>query len=269
MQRTPHPNGVVTYTFESLAARPLSAHVSTRHGGVSPAPWATLNFSVARGDDPERVRRNRLRLAEAVAAPAAGFVTCQQVHGVQIALVDEQDAGQRQPGCDGLATNRANLPLMLVFGDCVPVLLYDPVRHALAAVHAGWRGTVSGAAVAALAAMRRAFSTDPADVLAAIGPSIGPQSYYVGAEVVEQAHAGLNGADRFFHYAGQDDANPRFDLWAANRAQLAEAGVPPAQIEVSGIDTATHTHDFYSHRAEQGRCGLFSLVAWLQPRSAE
>ncbi len=268
MHRTTHSNGVVTYTFESLAARPVAAHVSTRHGGVSPAPWATLNFSVARGDDPERVRRNRLRLAEAVAAPA-GFVTCQQVHGTQIALVDERDAGRRCAGYDGLATDSPNLPLMLVFGDCVPVLLYDPVRHALAAVHAGWRGTVNGAAVAALATMQRAFGADPADILAAIGPSIGPQSYYVGPEVVEQAHAGLRDASRFFSYTGPEDTNPRFDLWAANHAQLAEAGVPPAQIEISRLDTATHTHDFYSHRAEHGRCGLFSLVAWLQPRSVE
>jgi copper oxidase (laccase) domain-containing protein len=100
-------------------------------------------------------------------------------------------------------------------------------------------------------------------VLACIGPSIGPASYEVGPEVLDMATVKLPNADRFFTYPNGPDRNPYFDLWSANVAQLTAAGIPPHQIEVSQIDTAQSTHDFFSHRAEQGRCGLFSMVAWL------
>jgi hypothetical protein len=263
MQRHVHTNCVITYTFESLAQQPVRAHVSTRHGGVSPAPWNTLNFSVSRGDTPERVQQNRLRLARALQIDPAHVVRGHQVHGTGVARVDWDDAGTFIDGTDGLITDAVGLPLTWVFADCVPVLLYDPVRHVLGGCHAGWRGTVNGAAAATLWAMQAAYDTDPADVHVGIGPSIGPQSYEVGPNVVEMVRAKLDGGDRFLHYLNGDDQNPHFDLWRANAQQLMEAGVPAAQMEISGIDTARRTDEFFSHRAERGECGLFSMVAWL------
>jgi YfiH family protein len=264
MQRIHHPNQVITYTFDSLAGLPVGVHVSTRHGGVSPEPWATLNFSVLRGDTPERVQANRGKLAEALGLDAAHFVHCRQVHGTGVAVVDWSDAGAFKDGCDSLVTNAVGLPLVLVFADCVPVVLYDPVHHALGVCHAGWRGTVNGAAGAALWAMQAAYDTNPADVRAGIGPSIGPASYEVGDEVVALAHARLPHAGTLFTYPNGDAGKPHFDLWIANRNQLIAAGVPPGQVEVGGVDTAATTADFFSHRAEQGRCGLFAMVAWLR-----
>jgi YfiH family protein len=264
MIRQVHENGVITYRFCSLSGLPVSAHVSTRHGGVSPAPWKSLNFSVARGDSPERVRENRRRFAAAVGVDVEVVVRGQQVHGTGVAKVDWDDAGSLQEGVDALVTDAVGLPLALVFGDCVPILLYDRVNHALGICHAGWRGTVNGAAVATLWAMQAAYATNPADVSACIGPSIGPESYEVGEEVLEMALARMEGAERFFHYPNGADSRPYFDLWAANRSQLETAGVPPEQIECSGIDTAQKVDDFFSHRAERGRCGLFGLMAWLE-----
>lgn len=266
MQRITHANGVITYTFDSLAQWPVRAHMSTRHGGVSPAPWNTLNFSVLRGDTPERVKENRERLAAALGIDNSQVIRTHQVHGTGVAKVDANDAGQWQNDTDSLITDAVNLPLTLVFADCVPILLYDPQHHALGVCHAGWRGTVNGAATATLWAMQAAYNTNPMDILACIGPSIGPQSYQVGPEVVDLAAVKLTNAAQLFTYPAGPDQNPYFDLWQANATQLIAAGIPAAQIEISGIDTAQNTHDFFSHRAERGRCGLFSLTAWLSPQ---
>lgn len=264
MQRIAYANGVVTYAFDSLAGLPVCAHVATRHGGVSPPPWHTLNFSILRGDSPERVRCNQERLAEALAIDVDAMVRCRQTHGVRVAKVDADAAGQWQEDCDALITDAVNLPLMLVFADCTPLVLYDPVHHAVGICHAGWRGTVNGVAAVTLWAMQAAYDTDPAQVVAGIGPGIGPASYPVGPAVVELAQAKLPNAASLFSFPNGVEQQPHFDLWQANLQQLVEAGVPTDQIEISGIDTAQSTHDFFSHRAEQGRCGLFGMVAWLQ-----
>jgi len=258
-----HPNGVITYTFDSLTDLPIAAHVSTRHGGVSPAPWTSLNFSVARGDEPTRVTANFARFCEAAGVEPGQPVRAAQVHGTAVAKVDWDDAGSRQTATDALITDAVGLPLFLVFADCTPILLYDRRQHALGVCHAGWRGTVNGAAAATLWAMQAAYGTDPVDVLAGIGPSIGPASYEVGDEVYQMVQAKLPGPDRFFTFPNGPDANPYFDLWQANAAQLMEAGVPQTQIEIAGIDTAQNTGDFFSHRAERGACGLFGMLACL------
>ncbi len=263
MQRNSHANGVATYTFDCLADLPVAAHVSTRHGGVSPKPWNTLNFSVPRGDTVERVRENRSRLAAAVGIDDTQITYCQQVHGTGIAKVDLSDAGQMQAGCDGLITDEVGLPLMLVFADCTPLLVYDKQRHVLGICHAGWRGTVNGAAGAMVWALQAAFDSDVGDLLACIGPSIGPQSYEVGDEVLSMAAAKLDPYETLFTYPNGPERNPYFNLWAANQAQFMAAGIAPEQIEISEIDTASHSDDFFSHRAERGQCGLFSMVAWL------
>jgi hypothetical protein len=264
MERVLHANGVVTYTFDSLTQLPVYAHVSTRHGGVSPAPWQSLNFSILRGDDPARVGQNRQRLAAALQIDPTAVVRCRQIHGTGIAKVDWADAGQWQEDCDALITDAPGLPLALLFADCVPLLLYDAQHHALGIAHAGWRGTVNGMAAALLWAMGAAYDTQPAHVLAGIGPSIGPASYQVGAEVINLAHAKLPNAATLFTAPPGQEQNPYFDLWQANATQLTALGVPAAQIEISGMDTAQNTHDFFSHRAERGQCGLFCMTAWLE-----
>ena len=265
MHRHHHPNGVITLTFDSLAAWPVAAHVSTRHGGVSPAPWKSLNFSVLRGDSPDNVAENRRRLASALQLEPGWFVRCHQIHGTGIAKVGWEDAGSMLAASDGLVTDQIGLPLTIVCADCVPLLLYDPAHHALGVVHAGWRGTLNGAATALLWTLQAAYASDPAQIQVCIGPSIGPLSYEVGPEVAALAQLRLPHPAAALHYPNGPQANPHLDLWQANLQLLHQAGVPAEQCEQSAIDTARHTADFFSHRAEEGRCGLFSLVAWLQP----
>ncbi len=265
MTRIHHANGLITLTFARLAKMPVAAHITTRHGGVSPEPWRSLNFSVLRGDEPARVAENRRRLAEALNLRDADIVSCHQVHGTSIAKVGVEDAGAKFAGCDGLMTDAVALPMMLVFADCVPLLIYDPVHHALGAVHAGWRGTLNGAATALLWAMQAAYDTLPAQVHVCIGPSIGPDSYEVGAEVVALAEARLPDPGAALRYPNGTERAAHLDLWQANLQLLTQAGVAPEQVEIAGIDTAQHTADFFSHRAEAGRCGLFALVTWLLP----
>ncbi|MCY3990097.1 MAG: peptidoglycan editing factor PgeF [Caldilineaceae bacterium] len=267
MHRICYSNGVVAYAFRSFATLPLQAHVSARHGGVSPEPWQSLNFSYSRGDERERVLENFARFCAALGIDPSHPVRTHQVHSTDVAEVGWEDAGARQQGCDALITDSVGLPLFLVFADCVPIVIYDPVHHVLGACHAGWRGTVHGMADAALRAMEAAYGTDAADVHVGIGPSIGPESYEVGEEVIEMAISVLPSGERYFRRHGCDRANPCFDLWQANIEQLKAAGVPGEQIELSGIDTARRTDDFYSHRAERGRCGLFGLLTWLEPRA--
>jgi YfiH family protein len=198
---------------------------------------------------------------------ASDFVACQQVHGIMVVTVGLEHAGTVQNGADGMTTGAAVLPLSLVFADCVPIVLYDARRHVLGMCHAGWRGTVQGMAAATLAAMAEKHGTDPIDVLAGIGPSIGPASYEVGDDVMQAVQQRLPDAADLLITSAENGRKPHLDLWKANRNQLARGGVPKAQIEVSGIDTARHTGDFFSHRAERGQCGLFCMVAWLEPRA--
>lgn len=265
MYRIRYNNGVVAYAFESFASLPLQAHVSARHGGVSPHPWRSLNFSYSRGDERSRVLENFARFCTALGQDPTHPVRTHQVHSTNVAKVDWTNAGSRRGKCDALVTNAVGLPLFLVFADCVPLVLYDPVHHALGACHAGWRGTIDGVGTAALAAMAASYGTDAADVRVAIGPSIGPESYQVGEEVINKAIAALPGGKEYFCKRDGEQSNPCFDLWQANVDQLIAAGIPACQIELAGIDTARTTDEFYSHRAEKGQCGLFGMLTWLEP----
>src|SRR5262249_9448876 len=160
-----------------------------------------------------------------------------------------------------IVTDRPGLPLSMRFADCVPVLLYDPVHPAIGLVHAGWRGTMSDVVGAAVQKMSDTFGTRPADIQAGIGPSIGPECYQVGAEVVEATCAAFGDSDGLVHHAA--DGSAYLDLWEANRRALERAGI--RQIEISGLCTACHTDEFFSHRAEHGRTGRFGAVIALEP----
>lgn len=212
MQRITHSNGVITYTFDFALQIGIPIHISTRHGGVSPKPWNTLNFSVSRGDTRENVEANRQRLAVALGIKTDELVRCHQVHGTNVAIVGWDNAGQFLEQTDCLVTNTCGLPLSWVFADCVPIIFFDPIHKVLGGCHAGWRGTINGAATATLWAMQAAYDTNPADVWVGIGPSIGPESYEVGSDVVDLAYVKLKRAGRFFHLPNwqREQSNVRF-----------------------------------------------------------
>ncbi len=253
--------------FPSLAAFPGLVHaVSTRQGGVSPAPYASLNLSTSTGDSRENVDANHWRLAEALGMARERFTTSWQVHGTRVLHATGEMAGRMIDQADGIITDIPGLPLTQRYADCTPLIVYDPKRHAAGLGHAGWRGTVDGMAAALVQAMTAAFGSDPADLTAVVGPAIGPCCYEVGPEVVEAvqrvfpAEAGL--LSQPANGASAQPRGPHFDLWAANRWQLAGAGV--GQIEVAGVCTRCQHETFFSHRGDGPVTGRFGAVVMLK-----
>lgn len=261
MQRIEKGKGSpVFYQFDCWQNAPLKHGVFTRQGGVSEAPWSSLNVGGTVGDAIQNVEENYRRMVDALDLSEQQTCTVWQVHGVDT-VVANAPMPQRKwlTKADGMITKRVGLALSMRFADCVPVLFYDPEHQALGLAHAGWRGTVDGMVLSVLDALQMAYGSRPSEIQAAIGPSIGPQRYQVGEEVVAAVQARFGTTEGIIRRA--DDGTAYFDLWEANRRLLADAGVQ--QIEIAGICTASTTDEFFSHRAEKGQTGRFGVVVSL------
>jgi len=256
-----HSSGEIRYyQFESFPESDLVHGVLARHGGVSSGPWTSLNLSISTGDDAKHVRENRHRAFRALGRDPHSIADLWQVHSADVVVIDEpRGEDYHSEKADALVTNRRGVNLFLRFADCVPILLFDPKRRAVGIVHAGWKGTLLKAAAAGVRVMGEQYGTRPSDLLAGIGPSIGPDHYPVGPEVVEQTRAAFPGADELLLPV---HGRQHLDLWAANTRALREAGVQ--HIEVSGLCTACHTGEFFSHRGEQGKTGRFGALIALR-----
>jgi hypothetical protein len=254
------------FTFGALDGFPELLHgVTGRHGGVSTGSYASLNLSNGLGDDPAAVAENLDRTCAAFGIRREDLVSPNQRHTANVRRVGAADRGRIWAGYDTLITDEPGVPLLLRYADCTPVLIYDPAHRALALIHSGWRGTVQAAVRAAVDALAEAFGSRPADMAAAIGPSIGPCCYEVGEEVISAVHAAFDRPADLLHSGngrGAHGGRPHFNLWAANRRLLEEAGI--RRIETAEICTACRTDDFYSHRAEHGKTGHFGAVMMLR-----
>jgi len=262
------------FVFENLRQAGLPHGIFTRRGGVSPAPWGTLNTGSLVGDGADRVLENLRRAANALGRDPDRLATVRQVHGNLVHRIDRPQppnvfrkqletfaeggktpipSPETFPEADALITQEPSATLFMRFADCVPILLFDPVRRAAGIAHAGWRGTVSKVAGEAVRAMERAFGSAAKDLKAGIGPSICAEHYEVGEEVAEAVLAAFGAqADRVLQRV---NGRRRFDLWEANRLDLEDAGV--RQIEVAGECTFSRSDLWYSHRGEKGRTGRF------------
>ncbi|WP_322766389.1 peptidoglycan editing factor PgeF [Frankia sp. Cr1] len=264
-------SGLEVLCWAGFDERLVDVFVTTRDGGVSGGSYASLNLSLRVGDDNADVLANRARTAAALGATLDDFVFCAQTHSPNVAVVTHEHRGRGArsasdaiPLTDGLVTTVPGLVLAVLAADCVPIVLHDPVAGVLACVHAGWRGTVGGVTPAAVAAMQR-LGADPRNVVAGVGPSITPDRYQVGAEVVDAVRAALGGrADAVLRPDGAGKST--FDVAGANVGQLVAAGVPENQIHVTGLGTGPGT-PFFSHRAESP-CGRFAAVARLSGQRA-
>jgi YfiH family protein len=207
------------------------------------------------GDEADIVWENRQRFFQALELKAEKLVTPQQVHGAIIRKVTIADAGRGAKDyadaiadTDALITNAPGLPLMLCFADCVPVIFLDPEKRAVGIAHAGWKGTVAKIARETVWKMQDEFGSEPGDILAGIGPSIGPCCFAVGEEVAEKFREAFPKAvDKLIvEQEGQLSVN----LWEANSLQLLEAGVSAGNIEMA--DTCTYAHEelYFSHRRQ-------------------
>jgi len=222
----------------------LSAGFTTRHGGVSKAPFDTLNLGLNTDDDPECVVENRRRMAEAAGFEPDALVIAGQVHGAEML---HADAPGLYPGYDAVVTTTPGLLLCITAADCAAVLLADTGAGIVGACHAGWRGTVARVAAHTVAAMV-ARGAEAARIRAYISPCISAANFEVGEEVAarfDDAHV----------YRRPDWSRPHVDLKSALVAQLTAAGLAPEAIEVAPECTFAGTRNFFSHRAEQGRTG--------------
>lgn len=262
-------DGVSFGQFDVLAGLGQVVHaVSTRHGGVSDGPFASLNVGLRCGDDDAAVLENRRRLCAAVGVDPASLVTCRQVLGNAVAWVTSADRGRGAtdgesdlPDTDALIADDPGVTLMMLSADCPLIALVDPSRPAIGVAHASRRGTLGQVALRTVRAMERLLRCDPSAMLAGIAPSIGGCCYEVGEEVLDEWHAGLPGAERFLERRG---GSLYLDLWAANVAQLVEAGLARDRIEVAGLCTKCRAADFFSYRATKGRTGRFGLLLALR-----
>jgi YfiH family protein len=260
--------GTTFHEFDLLAGQPgVLAGCSGRRGGVSEPPYDELNVGLHVGDDPAAVIENRRRIAEATGTDLDAFVMPLQVHDGNVAAVTAADRGRGARtleravrDTDALVTDEPGVVLAVMLADCVPVVVYDPVTPAVGVAHAGWAGTVNHVTANTVRALRDRYGSDPGDMLAGVGPSIGPASYEVGADVADRARAEFP-SDGVVRARG--GGKYLFDLWESNVADLVGAGVRRECVEVAGIDTFESADRFFSDR-RQRPTGRFLALASLR-----
>lgn len=261
------------FTYDSFSQQEgVSCVTTTRAGGLSAGPYESFNLGLRCEDDRDTVTDNRAQLSLVTEAFPDLLTFGRQVHGAGVTVVTGEligsgalEADSAIADTDGMVTDIADVPLVVLVADCAALSLYDPIKEVIGVAHAGWRGTVAGIAAVTVATMNEAFGTRPSDLIAGIGPSIGPCCYEVGGDVVDGLH------DRHPDIAGRvittDAHAAHLDLWTANLLQLTAAGVREDRIEVAGLCTMCHRDVFYSHRAENGRTGRFASLIMLHDKT--
>jgi YfiH family protein len=242
------PGGLPCYRSPLLAAFPEVSHgFFTRKGGVSPEPFHSLNLSFTVGDQEPLVVQNRHLVQQALGLN--GLVSATQVHGHQESLVTTANAAPHEeiPDADILLTGQSGLGLLIKQADCQAVMLYDPVRRVAANVHAGWRGQVGNILKEAVTRLQERCGCRPQDLIAALGPSLGPCC-------AEFRHYQEEFPPEMWRYQVQPTY---FDLWALSRDQLLAAGLRPEKIDIAGVCTRCRREEFFSYRRDRitGRQG--------------
>jgi len=240
--------------FKIFNSDQVAHGISDRHGGVSPAPYDSLNLAVDDSEDKwSNVAENYRRFCEEVGVDFTRLVVPIQRHTDNI-LVVKEGFGIEQPidHVDGFMTNVVGLPLLVRMADCQPVLMHDPVKRVIAAVHSGWRGSVQNIIGKAVRKMGAEFGSNPADILVAIGPSIGPCCCEFTDPYVELP-------EEFHKYI---DKQLTVDFWKCSLDQLAAEGVK--QIELSGVCTSCNTDKYFSYRSEKPKTGRMAALICLR-----
>lgn len=269
----------ITYEYSPLLeAFPLTHGVTYRYGGVSKDSSDSFNMGLHVGDDPEAVIENRRRLAQVLGVDPNHLTCGEQVHGVGVTRVTKELIGRGAfswddsiPDSDAIHTNLIGVPLLLLVADCVPVLVYDAVHHAVAVVHAGWRGAIAHIVERTMDSMHDAYGTLPKDCYLFIGPSIGADSFEVSEEIAEQfrqdmGNLGLsqvNAVVRYLQRLGQATPTPHIDLKEYIAACIVQKGVPIDQVILSATDTMM-TEGCYSYRGDVGKTGRMAMFAVLR-----
>lgn len=238
---------------------------STRKGGVSKEHLASLNLSFSVEDAKENVLENFRRIGERFGKTPEDFVLSKQSHETKVLKVGTKDRGKGitkdrdYEGIDALITDEKGIILSCFSADCVPILFYDPIHKAVGACHSGWRGTKGKILQNVVEEMSKHFSSNPADILIAIGPSISKEQYIVSEDL------GLSFLEDYKDYSEEDSSSPirrlsedkfQLDLWDLNRRIALDCGLKKEHISISGYCTMENPELFFSHRYSQGRRGL-------------
>ena len=243
----------------------LQQLISTRQGGVSAGDYSTLNIAYHVGDDSAAVTQNRRILARAAGYPAEELITAQQIHGARLKWVSAADKGRGAldaasaiADCDGLLVAAKDTAVAIMVADCAPVLIVDPEKKMLAAVHAGWRGALAGIVSTAINELHEAGS-NLADIHLAIGPTLCPRCFEVGKDTGDKFTA------RFGDMVVEKIADHiHLDIRASIITDASSSGINKAQIAVYPACTRCEHEQFFSYRYQQGNAGRFALIAWWE-----
>lgn len=248
------------FRFSEFDPKQVKHGIFTRSGGVSPQPWKSLNLGGTVGDDQVRVMENKKRVLEVLKCECTSLFEVHQVHKARVLVAEEpRDRTQEIPKADAVITNNPKVTLLMRYADCVPLLFFDPGQKVIGLAHAGWKGTLQKIALKTIQSMSDVYGTKPEEVIAGIGPSIGPDHYQVRGDVIKKVKESFPNA--YSRLLREEEGTVRLNLWEANRQALRETGVQ--RIEVAGICTACHVRDWFSHRAEHGSTGRFGALITL------
>lgn len=253
-------NCLTFYQFKRFNDYGIKHGFFTRLGGVSPEPFGSLNMATTVGDTNENVLENLRRMFDVFGLDLATRYDGWQVHSATTICTDvPRNIRTRTIRTDGLITDKPEVTLVMRFGDCVPVIVYDPVQEVSAIYHAGWQGTVAQIGRNVIRNMTEIYGCDPKNIIAGIGPSIGPDHFVVKQDVQEKfVKTFPEEADRIISV---ENGLIHIDLWRANQITLEKAGVN--QIEVGEICTVCNKHEWFSHRGDHGRTGRFGVLITL------
>ncbi len=257
--RSPIKDPIIRLASEFLKSRPGVSHgFLGRTGGKSQAPFESLNFDLKGADSPENVKANMGLASMACSAPLEALALVNQVHGNAVVEAGEENRsrlGLRTTDADAIITGQAGIPLGILTADCLPVLLFDPIKRAIGAAHAGWKGTASGVSAKTVEAMRSRYGSDPKDIIAAFGPCIGQCCYTIGLTVVNAFKSAYPESAWIAECFNNEAGKITFDLAIANAGQLIEAGLSSGNIDAASPCTACNSHEFFSYRKDNGRTG--------------
>lgn len=249
-------NNIDILQFNILEDENLFHFSTTVKGGVSEGNYATFNLGFYGGDEREKVYENRTRLALAAEIEYSRLYIPYQTHSDNITVINEEflnlnenDRYLKLNGVDAVITNQPDICIGITTADCVPVLLYDPVKKILAAVHAGWKGTVQYIAVSTLKKMKKEFDCNYTDVKVGIGPAISAACYEVGDDVRDTFMLAAFDMEKI-SFLNEETGKYHIDLKEANRLQLIEAGILPDNIEVTDLCTYCQPELFFSARRQ-------------------
>lgn len=240
---------------------------TTRLGGVSEGECSSLNLSFNRNDSKENVLQNYRIIADAIGVEFDKMVLSNQIHDSRIRIVQLEDAGKGLTkdsdiiGYDGLSTNQKGIPLVTFYADCVPVLLLDPVKKAITAVHSGWKSTVKNIALEALLLMKDIYGSDMKDIQVAIGPSICKDCFEVDIDVYNCFTEKFSWCDKFTEYK---NGKYYIDLQQLIKQVLVDAGVLENNINVSGVCTKCNNDVFFSFRGDDRNTGSLAAIMMLK-----